>query len=234
MLPDEAQRIFVLAHAALSETLSDDEYFLGGGTALAARWQHRDSTDIDLFMSPETYFRLVDEPQRFQDRFESLAGGSGAMTNLLSGHVADDRAHSRFGLTEGIIDIVGRRPILPGGSLSLDVVKGTGVRLESTAEILARKVAWRLSRDDLLARDLYDIVVARRLDPSALDSVWVSLPATVTNRVERSLENALRTGGQLAGPPLLRPVFAHEEAELVQMVPGELHRYREGGFSARD
>ena len=167
VLPEDARRLFVLAHAALSETLSDDEYSLGGGIALAARWQHRDSTDIDLFMSPETYFRLVDDPRRFQDRFELLAGGSGAMTNLLSSHVADDRAHSRFGLPEGIIDIVGRRPVLLGGCQSHEVVKGTAVRLESTAEILARKVAWRLSRDDLLARDLYDIAVASDLNPSA-------------------------------------------------------------------
>ena len=104
---------------------------------MAARWRHPESGDIDLFMLPETYFRLVADPQRLQDRFESFAGGSGSMTNLLSGHVADDRAHSRFALAEGIMDIVGRRPVLPRGDISCEVVKGTGVRLESTAEILA-------------------------------------------------------------------------------------------------
>ena len=63
---EDARRLFVLAHAALSETLSDDAYSLGGGTALAARWQHRDSTEIDLVMSPETCFRLIDDPPGFK------------------------------------------------------------------------------------------------------------------------------------------------------------------------
>lgn len=36
------------------------QYEIGEGTVLAARWQHRHSTDIDCFMNEET-FRLVYE-----------------------------------------------------------------------------------------------------------------------------------------------------------------------------
>ena len=28
---------------------------MGGGTVLQARWSHRESTDVDLFVEPQTY-----------------------------------------------------------------------------------------------------------------------------------------------------------------------------------
>ena len=34
---------------------------MGGGSVLAARWHHRHSTDIDLFVSPATMEKLVGE-----------------------------------------------------------------------------------------------------------------------------------------------------------------------------
>ena len=33
-------------------TLEDDDWHLGGGTALAADWKHRTSTDIDILIAP--------------------------------------------------------------------------------------------------------------------------------------------------------------------------------------
>ena len=40
---------------ALLRLLGPDGLVLGGGTVLAARWQHRVSTDIDLFIEAERY-----------------------------------------------------------------------------------------------------------------------------------------------------------------------------------
>ena len=40
---------------------------LGGGTALAARWRHRHSTDVDLFVDPAAYaafFTLLRKMER--------------------------------------------------------------------------------------------------------------------------------------------------------------------------
>ena len=47
----------VLARLAplLSSWLGADGCVLGGGTVLAARWQHRVSTDIDLFTDHQRY-----------------------------------------------------------------------------------------------------------------------------------------------------------------------------------
>ena len=57
-LPEAAQRCWPkaveLIEALSNEcaTLEDEEWHVGGGTALAADWQHRNSTDIDILIAP--------------------------------------------------------------------------------------------------------------------------------------------------------------------------------------
>ena len=56
---------------------------------------------------------------------------------------------------------------------SRDAVKGEGIPLETTAEILAKKLHLRvLEKGITLARDLYDFAVAKKLEPDALDAAW--------------------------------------------------------------
>ena len=43
---------------------------LGGGTALATRWRHRQSTDVDLFVDPADHARLAKGEQQFRADFE--------------------------------------------------------------------------------------------------------------------------------------------------------------------
>lgn len=53
---------------------------------------------------------------------------------------------------------------------SPDTVRGTSVALESSAEILAKKIGGRILRNNtFVPRDLYDLVMARHFEPAALD-----------------------------------------------------------------
>ena len=47
---------------------------LGGGTALAARWAHRHSTDVDLFIGSAPYERLFTERRSFRDHVQRQLG----------------------------------------------------------------------------------------------------------------------------------------------------------------
>ena len=57
-LPEAAKRCWPKAVELVGDlmsecaTLEDDDWHLGGGTALAADWKHRTSTDIDILIAP--------------------------------------------------------------------------------------------------------------------------------------------------------------------------------------
>ena len=58
---------------ALFEWLGPDGYVLGGGAVLAARWQHRVSTDIDLFTDLDRYQEaIVGQREKVASRLRSL------------------------------------------------------------------------------------------------------------------------------------------------------------------
>ena len=70
----------VLARIAptLTEWLGPGGCVLGGGTVLAARWQHRVSTDIDLFTDLERYQEaIVSQREMVVDALTSLVAETG-------------------------------------------------------------------------------------------------------------------------------------------------------------
>ena len=86
----------------------------------------------------------------------------------------EDRREGRAALITPALGRAGHVSVATARSLPLDphssdTVRGTHVPLETTAEILAKKLRFRMARDkELLPRDLYDIAVARQPDPASL------------------------------------------------------------------
>ena len=58
-IPPNIVRAVQLFVAALAPHLAEDDLRFGGGTVLQARWQHRLSTDADLFCDPQTYATAI-------------------------------------------------------------------------------------------------------------------------------------------------------------------------------
>ena len=54
-VPPPADAILERLGPPLLKLFDRDDVRIGGGTALAARWQHRRSTDIDLCVAPELF-----------------------------------------------------------------------------------------------------------------------------------------------------------------------------------
>ncbi|MCY4215287.1 MAG: nucleotidyl transferase AbiEii/AbiGii toxin family protein [Gammaproteobacteria bacterium] len=57
-LPDQQAALLRRALQWLNGIAAPNDCVLGGGTALAARWHHRLSVDIDLFTSAANYRRI--------------------------------------------------------------------------------------------------------------------------------------------------------------------------------
>ena len=144
---------------------------LGGGTALAARWHHRHSTDVDIFVEPDPY-----------RHFHWNTGGQFSLDLTASASV-DRLVIGRDGAYISFQGLPGYVSVAPDRGLSLDPrsadhVTGTDLPLETTAEILAKKLCFRMVRDkELLPRDLYDIAFARARAPGALQTALDALRA---------------------------------------------------------
>ena len=58
-IPGPQSAVATALFRELSRFIPEQHLSFGGGTVLAARWQHRDSLDVDLFCEPSTYARLT-------------------------------------------------------------------------------------------------------------------------------------------------------------------------------
>ena len=189
------------AAALIRETAPDalDTLRLGGGTALAAMWAHRLSTDIDLVCDPATFERL-------------RADDSPLPTALRRLHEDGRIPRPRFagGLIGWEYPDTGEVGIVPGTGPGEDLLSGatdaaTGVPLVAPRRILYAKLAGRVAGGRrLLARDGYDLACAYRYDPDAI--AWAAGHLAESERavVGRLMETVLASPRRmLEGRPLL-------------------------------
>ena len=141
---------------------------LGGGTALAARyWNHRYSTDIDIFThSKEDVVMLLREvnwDSKFKSMMRSLGYRSSKLHPVYIEFLLRDNYKMQFLNT---ID----RTNHPYERVDL---WGMDVLVESVEEIIAKKIYYRAHKGN--ARDLFDIAIAIHKDPAILKKVNIEL-----------------------------------------------------------
>ena len=165
-LPEGPRRILDGIHPFVLDVLPADQILLGGGTALASHWQHRESFDIDLFVDPVTFNRdICGRRAECEDRLIELGLGR---------TVAFDEDACGVFPEDGMVDIVGCFA-LTTESRSEDRVAGTSTALETNAEILAKKLHRRiLAQGRIVPRDLYDFAFARRFEARSWEAAWTA------------------------------------------------------------
>ncbi|MYC52027.1 MAG: nucleotidyl transferase AbiEii/AbiGii toxin family protein [Gammaproteobacteria bacterium] len=66
-LPAGPAELLETARQTIGKYLGGEHHLrLGGGTALAARWGHRHSTDVDLFVTPRAFKGLFEHRDAFR------------------------------------------------------------------------------------------------------------------------------------------------------------------------
>ena len=130
------------------------QLMLGGGTLLAAQWNHRRSTDIDIAVPG---FKKLRETHRNQPYdLEALTGGA-------FGDQRRERTEIR--LLTGKIDLVNYTPRPHGLEHRKTIVDQVEV-IQSNTQILRGKL--ERTRRHPTARDAYDMRVSMELDPMAM------------------------------------------------------------------
>lgn len=116
----------------LSSWLGHAGCVLGGGTVLAARWQHLVSTDIDLFSDHERYReRIASRRGEATDALQAIVAQAGR------GAVQVEGGWLRVDLPEGPATLM----TIPRPTIRdeyPETVLAGAIPVESTAEILAR------------------------------------------------------------------------------------------------
>ena len=113
-------------------TLEHEAWYLGGGTALAADWQHRTSTDIDILIAPGlSMSALGPEANARIDLLIESQGGKRL--------TAPDQKLSVAYEPDGKVDIFSSGRQLPGHEEPIEI-DGTPTRRLSNAQIFAGKL----------------------------------------------------------------------------------------------
>ena len=152
-------RLWELVNAPIAESLAQldggpYEFRLGGGTTLAARWQHRDSFDIDLTVSTRANLRDLRDPDNpFQGTMRALGGNPEYLTRQW-----------KVGFAAGEVDLIELDPTPTGGERPA-LVNGTPAVVLTNVQILQGKLE-RAEKNPV--RDVFDFIKAAELDPQAL------------------------------------------------------------------
>lgn len=131
---------------------SDPFWTFGGGTVLMLRYGHRYSKDVDIFVPDPQSLGFVNP--RLSDVAETLTTDY----QEASGYV-------KLFLPEGEIDFVAA-PNLTSPGFILETIQGRAVRVETSVEIIAKKM-WHRS-DRITGRDIFDFALIAEHEPEQL------------------------------------------------------------------
>ena len=175
-LPEPARTLWKQHHKAIDRIAKapggESRTMLGGGSVLAARWNHRESTDIDILLP---------------DRDNVADAAKGAPLDLAAAtggrHQGSTRERLVVVLENGKLDVAAIPPQLPGLERRTDV-EGRPETVLDNAQILRGKF-YRTDRG--VTRDAFDVAVAAEEDPRALEVAVNSLDETKTRTICHNL-----------------------------------------------
>ena len=148
LLPSRWPELFDLAIAIINQAnaqgIGMNNWSFGGGTALMLQISHRESHDIDLFIDDAQYLPYLN-PQT-QDYDLALAPSDYETDGTRALKIVFDGV--------GEIDFICCEPVTEKPFTKAEI-RGRNIRLETPAEILAKKVVFRGSH--LQPRDMFDI-----------------------------------------------------------------------------
>jgi hypothetical protein len=155
-IPRTWETLFAQAIRAIGEIAKHGRanpfWTFGGGTVLMLRYGHRFSKDIDIFVPDPQSLGFVNP--RLSDVAESIT------TDYV-----EAAGYVKLFLPEGEIDFVAA-PNLTAPGFEIQTILGHEVRVETSVEIIAKKM-WHRG-DRITGRDIFDFALVAEREPEAL------------------------------------------------------------------
>ena len=172
VLPEPARTLWIASRETIRRALDAigaEQYRLGGGTVLAARWQHRISFDVDINVDPAVDLRRLDGPEhawfrREMGRLGAVPSYSAELNlyNLRFGEAENEQAIQLWG-----------HPLPLSAGHQQQVVGSSREFVLSSAQVLRGKLQ---RAGHKLARDVYDVCTAADVDPESLEQAVNTFP----------------------------------------------------------
>ena len=133
---------------------------------------------------------------------------------------------ARAVLTDGGEISVSTSPSLTAHPVSGDTVRGTSMPLETTAEILAKKLRYHMIQNaQIVPRDLYDIAFARWNEPAALQTALSTLKQEHRQDIDTELGYLAPDWMKRHHQPLIAPISRLDAEGAVGFVRGVLQKH---------
>lgn len=232
VLPEPARGLWRRVSAALRVEMNALDGFegwkMGGGTILAARWDHRKSTDIDLKVAHNAGLVLLG----------AAYGGTldRTMERLGARRIEYRDQQISIHFDDGKIDIAQGRHV-PVTGHTVQTIDGHAEVVSSTSQILHGKIHGRSLRSPV--RDLFDFAVAKEVDPESLEIAINTLhPGRCTEAIDNWRNNRLvfqRHAATEIMPTQDRwlPVIADPAGEAERAITSRRYRNVTFGFEGR-
>lgn len=154
---------------------------MGGGTILQARWNHRVSTDIDLFTSFTTFKSVIAESA------DALERDLYAISEIDNKRTWVE-VSSIYCVVDGVeLTIMSTNALL--SEQSGNIVSGTAIETETTAAILNKKIVGRMLGGHVFEiRDVFDLYTAIAKDPESLSKAIQPVPQRSLDSISAMLQ----------------------------------------------
>lgn len=191
--------------------IPDGEWSFGGGSALALFLQHRESQDVDIFLTDAQYLTFL------SPRLNSLAA-------RVAADCVETASFLKLRLPEGEIDFV-IAPYLTANPLLTVEIGGRHMYVETPAEILLKKLFYRA--ETLKIRDVVDgaAVFAERKEELLRYAGLLFPKLDILERRWAKLKNIY--GEEIRGLRILKKNLIEEAPVLFETFLGEVRRRAE-------
>jgi hypothetical protein len=143
-----------LIRQANSQQVVIDHWTFGGGTAMMLQIDHRESRDVDIFLSDPQQLSFLD-PQKQDFEFEIRPDG----------YEGDGIRSLKLVFGSGEIDFIVAGALTSAPTIQREI-EGEIVYLETIPEIVTKKVFYRGS--NIMPRDVFDIAAAGKESADAI------------------------------------------------------------------
>ena len=196
-----------------------DSLAMGGGTILQSRWNHRISTDIDLFAATQSFNDVIrtSAAQMERDFYEI-------------GEVDSDRSwvdvNTIYCEVDGIeLTVMPSEPLVRNASGC--VVPTTAVKTETSATILNKKLVGRMIGGGAYEiRDIFDLYTAIDKDPEALRDAIRPIPHRSLDEVSAMLQALPNNWFSDTTKPLLGVEVQPQQDEMIDAIIREFSQVR--------
>ena len=160
------KEMMIAANYLLEKHGLSDVSALGGGTALAAYyWNHRYSTDIDIFTHSKVDISLLFRPAKWDINFKNIMKELDYKESKIHPIYTEFTLKDNFKMQFLSTTDKTKTPFQLVRLWDMDIL------LESVEEIIAKKIHFRAHKGN--ARDLFDIAIAIHKDPIILNKLII-------------------------------------------------------------